>query len=511
MRVGQRFARMKSWLDRALGAIVMHKLVLMSLLAIVVVAIALSFLDLVSPDPFALLASLPVAVAFSYAASWIGARIVRQHAHLESSLITGLLVFFIMAPSLELMGLLGIALASTIAGASKFFIAFRGRHIFNPAAIGAYVFIFVPLGFPTWWVGTPLLQPFIIIAAFLILYRTQRLELGIIFVVVAASIRIGLTIVGGANLVDALSATFASSPLIFFVGFMLSEPLTLPPRRWQRLSLAVIVALLFAIPFSIGPVYSDPLLALLIGNLLAFFFTQRRTIRMTLTETEEIAPGTWELTFAPHRPITFRAGQYIELSLPHASPDFRGIRRYFTISSAPDAGATLTVTFTAPESASSFKAALLGLPRGAQVNATGIWGDFILPRDTSEPLLLIAGGIGVTPFASQVAHAHRQDEERDIVVVYATSSSEPLPFSTVLIESGVRVIVFGPQPVEALPAGWELGGEGRMSSETLSALVTDVSSRRIYLSGPPALVNDLKSVLRTNGARRIHTDYFSGY
>ena len=502
---------MKNWLDRTLGAIAMYKLVLMSLIAIAIIAIALAFFDLVSPDPFALLASLPVAVVFSYVASWVGARIVRQRTHLESSLITGLLVFFIMAPSLELMGLLGIALASTIAGASKFLIAFRGRHIFNPAAIGAYVFIFAPLGFPTWWVGTPLIQPFIVIASFLILYRTQRLDLGIVFVVIAASIRIALTIAGGGTLAEALSFTFASSPLIFFVGFMLSEPLTLPPRRWQRLSLAVLVGLLFAIPFSIGPVYSDPLLALLIGNLVAFLFTQRRTIRMTRVETEEISPGTWEITFAPHRPITFRAGQYIELSLPHSSADFRGVRRYFTISSAPDAGATLSVTFTAPENASSFKAALLGLPRGAQVNATGSWGDFVLPRDTSEPLLLVAGGIGVTPFASQVAHAHHQDEGRDIVVVYATSSSEPLPFSTVLTESGVRVIVFGPQPAERLPAGWELGGEGRMNGDALSALVADLGSRRVYLSGPPTLVNDLKLALRRNGARRIHTDYFSGY
>ena len=502
---------MKSWLDRALGAITMYKLVLFSLLAIAIVAIALSFFDLVSPDPLALLASLPIALAFSYGSSWIGARVVRQKMHLESWLITGFLVFFIMAPSVEILGLLGIALASTIAGASKFLVAYRGRHIFNPAAVGAYVFIFAPLGFPTWWVGTPLLQPLIVVAAFLILYRTKRLELGLVFVVVAASIRVAITLIDGIPLADALSVTFASSPLIFFVGFMLSEPLTLPPRRWQRLSLAVVVALLFAIPFSIGPLYSDPLLALLIGNLLAFLFTQRRTVRMTLTESDEIAPGTWQITFAPRRPITFRAGQYIELSLPHASADFRGVRRYFTISSAPDAGATLTVTFTAPENPSSFKAALLALPRGSQVNATGIWGDFVLPRDTSQPLLLVAGGIGVTPFASQIAHNRFHYERRDIVLVYATSSSAPLPFSDLLSEANIRVIVFGPQSAAALPAGWELGGEGRMNGDALSALVPDLTSRRVYISGPPALVNDLKAALHAHGARRIHTDYFSGY
>ncbi|MBH0008557.1 FAD-dependent oxidoreductase [Salinibacterium sp. SWN1162] len=502
---------MTRWLDRTLGAIAMYKLVLGSLAGLAVVSIALAFGGLISPDPFALLASLPIAVAFSYGASWLGARIVRQRAHLESSLITGLLVFFIMAPSLQLSGLLAIALASTIAAASKFLIAFRGRHIFNPAALGAYVFIFVPLGFPTWWIGTPWLQPVILVAAFLILYRTQRLDLGLTFVVVAASIRIALTLANGGDLTEALSFTFLSSQMIFFAGFMLSEPLTLPPRRWQRLSLAVLVALLFAIPFSVGSLYSDPLLALLIGNLVAFAFTQRRTIRMTLTETEEIAPGTWELTFAPHRPLSFRAGQYIELSLPHPSPDQRGARRYFTISSAPDAGATVSVTFTVSDRTSSFKNALLALPRGADVNGTGIWGDFVLPRKTTEPLLLVAGGIGVTPFASQIAHSHLHDEERDIVLIYATSSTETLPFSGLFVEAGVRVIVFGPQSAAALPAGWVLGSEGRLNSDALSALVPDLADRRAYLSGPPALVNDLKSTLRANGARRIHTDYFSGY
>lgn len=502
---------MKRLLDRTLGTIAMYALVLISLLVIGAAAIALSFFDLISPEPAALLASLPVAVAFSYGASWLGSRIVGQKAHLESSLISGLLVFFIMAPSFELLGLLGIALASTIAGASKFLIAYRGRHIFNPAAIGAYVFIFAPLGFPTWWVGTPLLQPLVVIAAFLILYRTRRLDLGFVFIAVAAAIRVAITMTGGGTLVDALSSTFASSPLIFLVGFMLSEPLTLPPRRWQRLGIAVLVAVLYAVPFSIGGLYSDPLLALLIGNVVAFAFTQRRTIRMSLVEKSEVAPATWELTFAPHRRISFRAGQYIELSIPHAKSDFRGMRRYFTISSAPDAGGMISVTFTASEKSSSFKTALLSLPRGSQVNATGIWGDFVLPRDKSQPLLFVAGGIGVTPFASHIAHAHREAEGRDIVMVYASSQSGALPFSELLTEAGVRVVVFGPQASSPLPEGWEHGGDGHVDGATLSKHVPDLSDRRVYLSGPPALVNDLKSALRKSGARRIHTDYFSGY
>ncbi|MGV8876383.1 MAG: FAD-dependent oxidoreductase [Rhodoglobus sp.] len=502
---------MKNWLDRRLGAIATHKIVIVALVLLAGVAIVLALFGLISANPAALLASLPVAIAFSWGASWLAATIARAHAHLESSLITGLLVFFIMAPSFDVGGLLGIGLAATIAGASKYLIVFRGRHIFNPAALGAYVFIFVPLGFPTWWIGTPLLQPLILVGAAIILYRSHRLDTGLVFVVVAASIRIAVTVAAGGTLTEALTFTFASSPLIFFVGFMLSEPLTQPPRRWQRLGVAVLVAALFAIPFSVGPLYSDPLLALLIGNLVSFAFTQRRTIRMTLTETQHIAENIWQVTFAVSRGLTFRAGQYVELSLPHASADFRGVRRYFTISSPPDFGATLSVTFSVSERSSSFKAALLSLPRGSAVNATGIWGDFVLPRNTDHPLLLIAGGIGITPFASQLGHAQHSGQRRNTVLAYATTRGGDFPFADVLDQSGARIIAFGPSQGTTVPPGWESGGTARINGETLSALVPDLARRRIYISGPPAFVNELKRALRKHGAKTIRTDHFSGY
>jgi len=58
--------------------------------------------------------------------------------------------------------------------------------------------------------------------------------------------------------------------VLFFVGFMLADPLTLPPRRWQQLRLAAVVGLLFAIPYNLGFIANCPELALLAGNALAF-------------------------------------------------------------------------------------------------------------------------------------------------------------------------------------------------------------------------------------------------
>jgi len=68
---------------------------------------------------------------------------------------------------------------------------------------------------------------------------------------------------------------------------MLSEPLTLLPRRWQQFAEATLVAALFVVPFSVGPLSNTPQFALLVGNLLTFLFGQRRGIRLTYLGKEQ--------------------------------------------------------------------------------------------------------------------------------------------------------------------------------------------------------------------------------
>jgi ferredoxin-NADP reductase len=50
-----------------------------------------------------------------------------------------------------------------------------------------------------------------------------------------------------------------------------------------------------------------------------------------------------------------------------------------------------------------------------------------------------------------------------------------------------------------------------VSGDRLAETVPDVAARRTFISGPPALVSDLRRAARSQGARHVHTDYFSGY
>ncbi|WP_374946661.1 FAD-dependent oxidoreductase [Agreia sp.] len=498
-------------LGALLGTVQMYRLVSVVLVAIVLVALTESLVGLLGFEPLELVATLGTVLLACIVANRVMALLFRVRPHTESSVITALLLFFLFFPTTDGEELLSVALAAAIAVASKYVLAWRGRHIVNPAAIGAVIITLTGLNASVWWVGTPVLLPVVVIGALLVLYRTRQLPLGLTFIVLAAIV---VTIVQssfGLALSDALVYALGSTPIVFLAGFMLSEPLTLPPRLWQRVVLAGIVALVFSIPFSVGPLYSSPELALVVGNLLAFLVGQRRGLSLSFERSTSLTPSTTEFVFSSSRPVSFRAGQYIELSIPHSGADSSGTRRVFSIASAPSTPHELRLGVRMGESASSFKRALGSLKPAQPVRANLVAGDFLLPRDSSRPVLLVAGGIGITPFISQLEHDAARGVTRDLVLIYAIRTHDEFAYRDVLERLEIRVVLLAPHEPENLAGGWSYAGSGRLTRELIEQQVADVRERTAFVSGPPRLVSAVRAALRHLRVRRIVTDAFSGY
>ncbi len=498
---------MRGTLDRLTGRVTMYRLVTLTLAVLALAAIGFSLLGLLAYGPVELMANLATALAATLVSSRIFALAFRTRPHTESSIITALILFFLFWPTLEPVDLGTLALACLLATASKYLLVWRGRHIVNPAAAGATLVAVLQLNGSVWWVATGVLLPFALVGAFLILYRTARLPMGLVFIAVAASILVVRFATDGTGVADAVSTAFSSYPIIFFAGFMLTEPLTLPPRRWQQLVLAAVVGVLFTVPFTFGPIYLSFEFALILGNVLAFLVGQRRAIRLDFVGKRQLTPTSWEFQFEPHRPLSHRAGQWLEFTVPHGTQDARGARRIFSIASRP--GAPVAIGLRMPERASSFKRALLELEPGALVRATSVGGDFLLPRDAREKVLLVAGGIGITPFLSQLAHDRETGIERDVVLVYSVSSLDELAFVDELRLE--RVLLVAPDAPHDLPGSWRWIGSGPIDADLLGHEVPGLSSRRAYVSGAPSTVNHVRRELRRAGLRRVETDYFSGY
>lgn len=512
-----------------LGRMSMYRLVLLALGALAVVALVLSFFGLVVPGPLELVVTLAVLVVATVAANALAQRMLKLPIRHESSLITAGILVFILRPSLDPLELLGIALAGAVAAASKYLIAWRGRHILNPAAVGAAVLTISGIGASAWWVGSPVLSAPVLILGLFVLVRTERLRIVATFFVIAVGgsvLRVAVQSQAAGLEVDAGQAlTFAlwSSPFLFLGAFMLSEPLTLPPRRWQQMTVAAVVGVLAGWPISVGYFTLGQERALLIGNLLAFVWAGHHAVRLRLADTRMITPSVRQLTFEARRPVRFVAGQYLELDVPHAKADARGTRREFSIVSAPSDAPTVRVAYRVKPGAgagagaggdsgpgeSTFKRALASAAPGVDYSATGVWGDFLMPSNPNAPVLLVAAGIGITPFISQVREDRARGIERDAVLIYVASEASELGFRDELEASGIEVIVFTRDQPRDLPARWVWARGVRLDAEGLPRVVPDLSSRHAYVSGPPKLIAELAPALAQ--ARSLTTDAFAGY
>ncbi|HXR45518.1 MAG TPA: oxidoreductase, partial [Pseudolysinimonas sp.] len=206
---------MIAFFDRVLGRVTMYGLVIICLAVLGVVALVLSFVpQQLAFSPLALLASAAVLLIASYLANGFAGLIFRTRPQLSSTVITALLLLFIFTPTIDLLGLVGLALAAFVAVATKYLIAWRGRHILNPAAAAAFIVGMpgLPFGFATWWVGTPVLLPFVAVGALLVLFRTRHLPMGVVYIVVAAAISSGLALGGGSPAGDAIGFPFLLLP-----------------------------------------------------------------------------------------------------------------------------------------------------------------------------------------------------------------------------------------------------------------------------------------------------------
>ncbi|PPF13606.1 oxidoreductase [Rathayibacter sp. AY1A5] len=495
--------------DRALGRVTTYRLVWMTLAALLLVAVGYAAAGLIFSTPLEILGTTLVAVASTALVSAVLARLFRSRAHLESSLVTGLLIACLLFPTADPRGLAVIALVGAIAAASKYVLAWRGRHLFNPAAVAVLIIGFTGLNAGAWWIASGAIWPFVVVGSLLIVARVRRWAVFAVFVVVAGGVSVQQAVQNGQDLGAAAALVLTAYPFVFAGAFMLTEPLTLAPRRSQQLIIAVVAALVASVPFHIGVVSATPELGLVVGNALAFAFAfrQRRRHTLELASTRVLAPGIAEYRFRSRSPLTFEPGQWLELDLPHRA-DSRGSRRTFSVSSAPSDG-EIAIALRMPEKASSFKRALAALEPGDSLRATSVGGDFVLPADPTVPLLLVAGGIGITPFASQL-RSLADGPRRDVVVVVAAPSLAEVAYRDLLQESGARVVLCSKEAPTDLPARWS-HVTGRLTAELLADAVPDAGRRVGYVSGSPSFVDSVRGALRGAGAKRIRTDAFAGY
>jgi ferredoxin-NADP reductase len=236
--------------------------------------------------------------------------------------------------------------------------------------------------------------------------------------------------------------------------------------------------------------------------------------KVRLKAQETLCAGTTAFYFEKPAEFEFKAGQFFNITL--LSPeetDLEGNTRALSVASAPHER-NLMVAMRLRTTA--FKRTLNSLSPGAELLLQGPFGSMTLPRNTMRPAVLLAGGIGITPFRSLVWSETESLSARELFLFYSVRVPEEAAFLEELQEmeqqnSRYKFVCTVTQPEKSRMA-WR-GETGRISIELVSRWIPDLSLPIYYIAGPPAMVSGMRQMLLGAGVAEedIRAEEFYGY
>ena len=229
-------------------------------------------------------------------------------------------------------------------------------------------------------------------------------------------------------------------------------------------------------------------------------------LRTRIEGIEVHAPDVRSFVLVPERPAPrFRPGQFLHLAIDPFDPSQHWPEsRVFSIASPPEDRQRLRITVSA---LGKFTKRMMDLKEGDHVWVKLPYGDFVIQSEENAPVVLIAGGTGITPFVSFFASATATAPVR---VLYGARRSELLIYKQVLEQAAGRSPNLAWQAFAEENAGAD-EQPGRLSIEAALAAAREAGgaeSATFYLSGPPGMLAMFRSGLAAAGIAptKIRTD-----
>jgi ferredoxin-NADP reductase len=236
-------------------------------------------------------------------------------------------------------------------------------------------------------------------------------------------------------------------------------------------------------------------------------------MRATISEKRQVATGTLLVLFdLGGAELDYRPGQYFWVELLAAPyQDEKGARRHITAVTSPTERGVIGLCTRLRDSA--FKRSLAELPLGAEVEIKPPEGTFVLPEESSRPLVFVAGGIGITPFRSMLRYIEDEGLPHRVTLIYSNRDLGSAAFLDELEEieranPNVRLVATMTED-EAWP-----GERRRIDAAFLrDHLGGNLNEASYMVAGPPGMAEGVSAELEKAGADAalITTDSFTGY
>ena len=233
-----------------------------------------------------------------------------------------------------------------------------------------------------------------------------------------------------------------------------------------------------------------------------------------LKQRREVAEGTMAFYFGKPAGFEFAGGQSIDLTLiDPPENDAEGAKRAFTLAGAPYEADLMIATRMRN---TAFKRVLKTLPLGSKVQVEGPFGSMTLHRKVARPAVILAGGIGITPFHSMLGQAFHENTGHRLFLFYSNRKPEEATFLPELQQWAAEHANFTLVATMTDPGKSQLpwdGETGYINKQMLAKYVGDLAEPIYYVAGPPGLVAGMRDMLNDAGVpdEEINSEEFSGY
>ncbi len=210
--------------------------------------------------------------------------------------------------------------------------------------------------------------------------------------------------------------------------------------------------------------------------------------------------------FARPEGIEFSAGQFIAVRVRAEGKEHV---RCYSVSSAPATRGYLEISVKRIGLVSGTLHATMR--PGSMLAVKAPAGAFAYPSGEDRPLVLIAGGVGITPLVSMLRHAVDTEPTRPVSLFYSVKTEADVAFReelTWLANRHPQVQVILAVTGEAPPSGMF---SGRISDTLLRTTVPDIADASCFLCGPPPMIDRMTGLLGELGVPRpqIHFEVFN--
>lgn len=192
-------------------------------------------------------------------------------------------------------------------------------------------------------------------------------------------------------------------------------------------------------------------------------------------------------------PFTYQPGQFLTFSL---QPEDKIVKRSYTIASSPSQRDYIEVTIKREEQGLISRYMHDQVQVGDKLTLQAPGGKFYFNGSEANNVVLISGGVGITPMMSAARYLTDHCWAGNIYFLFCARTSDDFIFRQELeyLQQRHENLHVLASMTRAKGTSW-MGTQGQFTPEVINDFVPEITQHRAHICGPPAMMDAVKDML----------------